>query len=70
MTTEKIPIYVADEDARKFLLFQEHYEIFNVLLNAGVFNQKSAAITLHFDHIGTLRTIQRADTLYFRKHSV
>lgn len=67
MPTEKIAIYVLDDEAKKFMLFQQHYELFSLLLEKGVFDQKSAAISLHFDHLGTLQTIQRADFLYSRK---
>lgn len=66
----KIAIYVLDADAAKFLLFQEHYDTFSLLLNKGVFNQKNAAVTLHFDHNGSLATIQRADVLYSSRHKV
>jgi hypothetical protein len=66
-TMDKIAIYIPDEDAKKFLVFQEHYDVFDVLVKSGVFNQKNAAVTLHFDHLGILRLVQRADTLYARK---
>lgn len=68
--TEKIEVavYLPDEDAQKWLLFQEHYDLFNLLLNKGVFNQKNAAISLHFDQFGNLSTIQRSDFLYSKKH--
>jgi len=64
----EIAVYLADEDAQKWMLFQEHYELFCLLLKRGVFNQKNAAISLHFDQDGLLSTIQRADFLYSRKH--
>lgn len=58
-----------EEDAKLFLLFQEHYATFKLLVERGVFDQKNAAVTLHFDNAGTLQVIQRADSLYSRKHS-
>lgn len=64
----EVAVYIPDEDAKKFLLFQEHYETFCLLLDRGVFQQKNAAISLHFDQNGTLQTIQRADFLYSKKH--
>lgn len=50
------------------LVPQKYYEMFMVMLNNKVFEQKNAAITLHFDQIGVLQTIQRADFLYSKKH--
>lgn len=70
MTTTKpteITIFATDETARKFLLFQEYFEVFNLMLEKKVFEQKKAAVTLHFDHNGTLQVIERADFLYSRK---
>ena len=65
----EITILMTEEDAKLFVLFQEHYDTFKMLVERGVFDQKSAAVTLHFDSVGTLQVINRADTLYSRKHS-
>jgi len=60
----QITLFLIPEEAVKFKEFQKHYELFMLLLEKGVFQQKNAAVTLHFDPDGTLRTIQRADVLY------
>lgn len=59
-----IPVFIPDADAKKFLVFQEHYDLFTLMLEKGVFKQKNAAITLNFDSNGTLQTIQRSDFMY------
>jgi len=64
MEPEKIAIYVPDEDAKKFLKFQEHYDLFTLLLESGVFQQKNAAIILNFDEHGILQAIDREDCLF------
>lgn len=46
------------------MLFQEHYGVFDLLIKNGVFVQKSASVTLNFDHNGILQTIERKDQLY------
>jgi len=61
---EQTVIYLTPIDANLFLEFQRHYEIFNLLIEKNVFNQKGAAITLHFDNQGLIKTITRADVLY------
>lgn len=68
METTKVTIYATDETAEKFVLFQQHFDTFNTLVDADVFEQKNAAVTLHFDHLGILQLIQRADVLYSKKH--
>lgn len=60
-------IQLTDEDAAKFVLFMKHYDMISTLVEKGVFEQKKAAITLHFDHNGTLQTIQRADFMYSKQ---
>ena len=57
-------IEISDAEAKKWLLFQEHYRIFDLLIEADVFVQRSAAVTLHFDNKGVLQTIERRDTIY------
>ena len=64
----KIAIYIPDDEAKKFLLFQQYYDVFSLMLEKGVFNQKKANIILTFDHDGVLQTIQRSDFMYTRKY--
>ncbi len=70
MNNIEVAVYMPDETAKKFLIFQEYYDAFSLLVERGVFEQKNAAISLHFDQNGTLQTIQRADFLYSRKHEL
>lgn len=64
-----VTIIMSEGDAKLFLAFQANYELFKLLVDRGVFDQKNAAITMHFDSVGTLQLIQRADNLYSRKHN-
>jgi hypothetical protein len=67
---DKIAIFVPDEDAAKFLLFQEHYELFSIMLESGVFHIRNGSAILHFDKDGILQAINRADALYSRRHNL
>lgn len=69
MEQTKVAVYIADAEAQKFLLFNQHYDTFDILLNNGVFDIKSGNALLHFDHLGVLQNITRTDTLYSRRHS-
>jgi len=60
----EIPVYMTNYDAKLFLEFQRHHDIFALMVDKKVFDQKGAAITLHFDNNGLLKTITRADVLY------
>jgi len=66
--SEPIAIYVPDEEARKFLLFQEHYETFCLLLESGVFDVSNGSVTLHMDKQGSIKAINRSDVLYSARH--
>lgn len=63
----KIAVYIPDEDAKKFLAFQENYELFSLLLEKGVFHQKNGCIMLNFDQNGILQTIERKDYLWSKR---
>lgn len=67
MAEEQITIFLAPIDVERFKEFQKHYEIFNLLLEKKVFDQKGAAVTMHFDNQGFLRTVTRSDVLYSDK---
>ena len=59
-----ITVYLSDDAAQKFILFQQYYDVFNTMVEHKVFEQKGATISLHFDTLGALRNITRADVLY------
>lgn len=61
-------IILSTEDAQKFKLFVEYYDMFSLLVSKNVFNQKSASVSLNFDHNGVLQTIHRNDILYSSRH--
>lgn len=64
---EPIPVYMEKSEAELFLQFQQYHDVFALLVERRVFEQRSAAITLHFDNKGHLRTIARADVLFSDK---
>lgn len=66
----KIAVYIPDEDAQKFLLFQQYYDIFTLMVESGVFDIKNGSAALHFDKNGELLAINRADILYSKRHSL
>lgn len=66
----KIAVYIPDEDAEKFLLFQQYYDTFSLLVENGVFDIRNGSAVLHFDKKGELLAINRADILYSKRHSL
>lgn len=64
----EIKIYATDDVARKFLVFQQYFDPISTIIDAHVFDVRNGSVVLNFDNLGILQTIQRADTLYSRKH--
>ena len=62
--SNKIAIYIPDDDAKKFLLFQEYYQEFTLLVEAGVFKIRNGSAVIHFDKRGEVKAINRSDILY------
>lgn len=62
--TPDIAIFVPDEEAKKFLMFQQYYDVFTMMVEHGAFKVKNGSVTMHFDKRGNLKAINRADILY------
>ncbi len=67
---EKIAVFIPDQEAQQFLLFQQHFEPFSIMIEANLFSIRNGSATLHFDSSGTLQTINRSDVLYSRRHQL
>lgn len=63
-TNNEVTVYLDQDQATQFIAFQENYVNFVILAENKVFEQRGAAITLHIDPLGIIRSIQRADSLY------
>ena len=61
---DKVAIYIPDEEAKKFLLFQEYYDEFALLISAGVFKIRNGSAVIHFDKRGEIKAINRSDILF------
>lgn len=66
---ETTTLFLIPTEVQKFVLFQQYYEPFSILLNYKVFEQKNATVLIDFDHEGILKSIRRNDFMYSRKFS-
>ncbi len=64
--THEITVFLSELEARQFVQFQQHYDVFSTLLTSKVFEQRGASITLHFDQRGQIKNITREDVLFVR----
>lgn len=65
---KEITVYLDEEQAKQFVLFQKHYRFFSLLIDKKVFNQRGAEVSLHFDSKGSLNQITRKDLLFSSKY--
>lgn len=63
----EVTILLPEEEAKKWVLFQQYYDTFNLLVDNDVFEQKNGKVILHFDQNSTLQVIERADILYAKR---
>lgn len=66
----EVTVFLTPIDAALFLKFQKHHELFKLLVEQGVFDQKNANVMLNFDNDGNLGSIERHDILYSARHEV
>ncbi len=59
------PIYLNEEDSKKFLLFMENYEVFNRIIESGCLQIRAGSCIIHFDSQGTVRLIEKNTTIKF-----
>lgn len=59
-----VTLLLPEEEAKKWLLFQQYYDIFSLMNDKEVFAIRNGSATLHFDPAGKLRSITRADILW------
>lgn len=61
-----IKIEVTELDANLFAQFRRNQDLFQLLLDRGVFNIKNGKAILNFDHQGTLAEIKLSTITYKR----
>lgn len=53
---DKIPVYVLDSEAKQFLVFKEHFDVFEEMQKHGAFDVMWGKVTLNFGG-GLLQTV-------------
>lgn len=61
-------VYVSESEAKNWMLFQEFFDPFEVMVTCGVFKVRNGSVSLDFDKEGTLRAIRRSDVLYNERY--
>lgn len=64
MNTDNITIILTTPEAILFREYQEFHQTFALLCTKGVFDMKNGSVTIHFDSAGTIKKIERHDSLF------
>lgn len=65
---QEITLFITPIEAELWKKFQKHHELFKLLVEKGVFENKNANIMLNFDKDGNIGSIERHDFLYSARH--
>ena len=60
-TAPQTTIYLTDIDASLFLEFQKRYAFMQLLESVKAFNIKSGSITIHFDSMGQIASVDKQE---------
>ncbi len=63
-------LILSDEEAARFLEWQANREVFQQLVDSGVFIIKNGSAELHFDSLGRLASIDAKLKLYRREAKI
>ena len=58
-----IPVYMTEEEAKRFLLYQKYYEVFKKLDEVKAFDVQFGKVTLNI-HSGKIQNVVREEVCY------
>ena len=61
---EQVTVFLTTPEALLFKDFQQFHATFALLVKKGVFDIKNGSATIHFDSEGTIKKIERHDSLF------
>ena len=53
------------DDARLFVSYRKHQDLFNFLVDKGVFDTKGGSVVLHFNASGRIMKIDKQEVLFY-----
>lgn len=58
---EKTPVFLTEEEAKRFISFQKHYALIGLLESVGAFNIRSGDLTIHFNALGKISGLEKRE---------
>jgi len=67
MKHKEVKVFMTEEDAIMFERFQEYYDVFKAMSEAGAFHTINGEVKLNFNGDGLLMNIEKRTVLYQRR---
>lgn len=62
MTDITTTVYLTQDEVEQFVLFQKRRTFIGLLESMGAFDIKDGSITIHFNHVGQIKTVDKNET--------
>lgn len=59
-----VTILLPELEAKKWLMFQQHYDVFSILVDRGIFDTRNGNVELHFNEHGIVGSIIKHEMIY------
>lgn len=56
-------VHLTDEQARRFILFNKHYDLIDALDKAGALNLRNGNLKLHFNGEGEIKIVDKQECI-------
>jgi hypothetical protein len=57
----KYPVELTEEECSQFRMFQEHFALFKILNDRGIFDIRSGSCTIHFSRLGEIVSVEKTE---------
>jgi hypothetical protein len=59
-----VPVFLTEEESKRFISFQKRYAFVGFLESINAFDMRDTSLTLHFDHYGQIKTVEKKETYH------
>jgi len=59
-------IELTESDAGLFIEFRKYQDVFDMLMQTGVFDVKGGSVTIHFNAQGQIARVDKNETVFYR----
>jgi hypothetical protein len=61
ISSKTTAVMLTDDEAKKFIAFQKHWLMIGLLESVGAFNVRNGSVTINFDRMGAISSIDKKE---------